>query len=433
MAVRSMRVVPRYGMSPGAASRDPYGQGPPDPDPITTMDGQAGGEIRSFRRPDCYLCGSTGLDLYRDLRDRLFGVSGQWNLKRCPNAQCRLVWLDPMPAEEDIGKAYKRYYTHTGVVDTTPAAAPKPLRSLLSEPRPLTTLPSALPRALQWQLYCRYWQMYRHIEQGYLRRTYNYTRGSGARWHHYLAPLAFLFPAGLDGFDYTVSYLPAPAAGARCLEIGCGNGDQLASMQGFGWEVEGVDFDPLAVRACRLRGLSVRTGTLAEQAYPDGYFDAVYMFHVVEHVHDPIGLLRECGRVLRPGGVMVVLTPNTESWGHHRFQSSWLHLDPPRHLMLFSPVSLQAAVERAGFSIETLRTSVRIAAATWDISAEIRQTGMADMSRPAIGSTCAATIFQLLVRARALVHRGAGEEIVLTARNLKRPYGQPIPQSITDK
>ena len=69
-------------------------------------------EIRTYLCPDCALCGVKGEPLYQDLKDRLFGVPGKWNLKKCPNPDCGLIWLDPMPLEEDIGKAYIRYYTH---------------------------------------------------------------------------------------------------------------------------------------------------------------------------------------------------------------------------------------------------------------------------------------------------------------------------------
>ena len=52
--------------------------------------------------------------LYRDLADRFFSVPGQWQLVRCPEADCGLVWLNPMPIEADLGLAYKTYFTHEG-------------------------------------------------------------------------------------------------------------------------------------------------------------------------------------------------------------------------------------------------------------------------------------------------------------------------------
>ena len=74
-------------------------------------------EIQTRPCPDCYICGTKGQPLCQGLEDRLFGALGRWNLKSCPNPDCGLVWLDPMPIEEDIGNAYETYYTH--IEDTT--------------------------------------------------------------------------------------------------------------------------------------------------------------------------------------------------------------------------------------------------------------------------------------------------------------------------
>ena len=76
------------------------------------METKDGNEIRTYSCSKCYLCGNEGKLLYGSLKDRLFGSPGEWNLKKCTNSECGLVWLDPMPLEEDIGKAYQNYYTH---------------------------------------------------------------------------------------------------------------------------------------------------------------------------------------------------------------------------------------------------------------------------------------------------------------------------------
>src|SRR5690348_6884927 len=75
-------------------------------------DNSASVEIRSRSCPNCYLCKASGKLLYEGLTDRLFDAPGSWSLKLCPNPSCGLIWLDPMPIESDIAKAYERYYTH---------------------------------------------------------------------------------------------------------------------------------------------------------------------------------------------------------------------------------------------------------------------------------------------------------------------------------
>jgi SAM-dependent methyltransferase len=92
--------------------------------------------------------------------------------------------------------------------------------------------------------------------------------------------------------------------------------------------------------------------------YPDNSFDAITMSHVIEHVHDPVALLKECYRILKPAGYLVVTTPNINSWGHKKFEENWIHLDPPRHLHLFSQNTLQTCAEKAGCqNIDTWSTA----------------------------------------------------------------------------
>jgi hypothetical protein len=69
-------------------------------------------DIRVRPYPACYVCGGTGKLLYDGLRDRLFEAPGDWSFKRCVNRDCGLIWLDPMPMPDDIGYAYRTYFTH---------------------------------------------------------------------------------------------------------------------------------------------------------------------------------------------------------------------------------------------------------------------------------------------------------------------------------
>ena len=79
--------------------------------------------------------------------------------------------------------------------------------------------------------------------------------------------------------------------------------------------------DPKAVEAARRRGLDVRLGSVEQQAYASDTFDAVVMSHVIEHVPDPRGLIRECRRILKQGGHFVCITPNCASWCSGIFKS----------------------------------------------------------------------------------------------------------------
>jgi SAM-dependent methyltransferase len=162
----------------------------------------------------------------------------------------------------------------------------------------------------------------------------------------------------------------------KLLEVGCGSGRFLSRMRKAGWEVQGVELDPVAAELAREQfALPVFAGTLPEANFPEGSFDAVVLSHVIEHVYDPVGLLKECRRVLKPGGRLTIVTPNVRSRGHQAFREHWSELDPPRHLNLFSIDTMRACGEHAGLQIEVLRTSERRAWWVWEASRALKRKG----------------------------------------------------------
>lgn len=340
-------------------------------------------QIRSQPAPRCLLCGSDGKVLYRDLPDRSYGAPGLWSIRQCPTSSCGLLWLDPQPIPEDVGLAYQGYYTHN---------QPEPGPSLV--------------RDTVWGLW-----------MSYLAGRYGYTKGVGPGWRKVLGPLALVHPGGRDELDAAAMYLPAPRSGnARVIDVGCGSGILLARMQSLGWQVEGVEIDPGGVEAARKRGVPVRQGTLEEQKYPDNSFDAVHSAHVIEHVHDPVGLLTECRRILKPGGTLLFITPNTKSYGHRKYGSAWLNLDPPRHLVLFSRENLRTAAERAGLKVQAIETSVRSAWVYGAMSSVIRDTGrgpISELGKPA--NLLRGIQFQLSERWTRGSDPDAGDELRLFA------------------
>jgi 2-polyprenyl-3-methyl-5-hydroxy-6-metoxy-1,4-benzoquinol methylase len=344
--------------------------------------------IRTRPCPDCYLCGVAGVVLYDGLTDRLFGAPGRWRLKRCPSASCGLIWLDPMPLEEEIGKAYASYYTHENYY------APQ-------EPRKHPD--SALRRS------------YASVKESYLASTYGYDRASEANGWRLLGRLLYLLPGRRADLDFSVMYLPYLPSG-RLLEVGCGGGDMLKAMSKLGWRVEGVDFDPKAVERARAQGLTVSLGTLEAQAYPDESFDAIAMIHVIEHVHEPLELLRECRRVLKPGGRLLVVTPNAGSWGHRRFKEDWRGLEPPRHLHIFTVPAIDRLMAPLGFKKHLAVTTIRDANNLLIASRSLKRTGRYVMGAPQPGSVRLwGRAVQHLEWALLSVNPHLGEEIALIA------------------
>jgi len=160
-----------------------------------------------------------------------------------------------------------------------------------------------------------------------------------------------------------------PKKPGRLLDVGAGDGEFVARMRREGWDARGVEPDDTAVaRAAERYGVDLMTGTI-ENVPSSKRFDAITLDNVIEHVTDPIETLRACWQRLVPRGRLLVLTPNVESAGHGRFRAGWRGLEPPRHLHLFSPSSLQIAAQRASVPEGTARTTSRALLFFWTSSA----------------------------------------------------------------
>jgi 2-polyprenyl-3-methyl-5-hydroxy-6-metoxy-1,4-benzoquinol methylase len=141
------------------------------------------------------------------------------------------------------------------------------------------------------------------------------------------------------------------APGARVLDLGCGRGVTLAALAEQGFEAHGVERSAEAARGADRRAQVRIAPTLVEAGYPAGHFDAVVVWHVLEHLRAPDAALAEIRRVLRPGGRLVVAVPNFASWQARWAAAAWFHLDPPRHLHHFPLAALRGLLARSGFAV----------------------------------------------------------------------------------
>jgi 2-polyprenyl-3-methyl-5-hydroxy-6-metoxy-1,4-benzoquinol methylase len=322
--------------------------------------------IRTRTCPNCYLCGKRGELLYEGLSDRLFGAPGGWNFKRCPDLACGLLWLDPMPVEEDVGKAYAEYYTHVNILQN------------------------------------------RHQSSGAGRLTWI------LRLVHNL--LLKVTAISRERKRLALMYLDGVPPG-RVLDVGCGEGSRLARLRSLGWDVRGQEMDPKAASQARQTyGVSIHLGPLGQAGFDEGAFDAIVMNHVIEHVHDPVRLLAECVRLLRKGGTLVAITPNSESCGHKRFGSSWRGLEPPRHIHLFSQRTLRKLAGRLGFEhFDTWTTSAHaevVANGSLDVRAGLNKS--VDLG-PKLVRRLLSLQYQLRWQLDHMRDRNSGEECVLKA------------------
>lgn len=148
--------------------------------------------------------------------------------------------------------------------------------------------------------------------------------------------------------DQVIRYYGKPQG--RLLEIGCGKGDFLALARGAGFEVQGFDVSAHAVATAtgRLGVGTVSCGNADALVLTEEHFDVCALFDTLEHVRDPIALLSQIHRALRPGGVLVVVTPSLDSWSARLMRSRWPEFKT-EHLHYFDTQTIQNVLARTGF------------------------------------------------------------------------------------
>ena len=251
----------------------------------------------------CGLCGSRNVHFLWHATDKKFRGAGRFAYWRC--AGCGLVSLHPRLTEKELAPYYPDYVT---AVQRGHNFRQR-LKRMVAE---------------DWYGY----GTDRPAVTGWLRKTATF-------------PLRRL-----------LSQLPRRRPGGRVLDIGCGSGGYLAFLGDLGWACEGIEQGPNSRLYAQQRlGLTVHADLGQLQAFPDRYFDVVTMWHVIEHLGDAFEILPAVHRVLKPGGLLMLRTPNVESWEARLFKGRWYGVDAPRHVHLFSPGALKRCLARAGFVV----------------------------------------------------------------------------------
>lgn len=311
--------------------------------------------IQTISSLNCIICGGEGITLYSELCDGITFVHGLWNLKQCPNPDCKLIWLDPTPVKEDILKLYCQYITHKKNPDK---------KTLLG-----------------------------------------YFHDRVVRILKYSNP---------DSKHLDYMYLDDLKPG-RVLDVGCGDGRRMITMKSKGWLVDGQDIDSHAAAFFMGPDFKVYLGELDAIHLPENSYDAVVMNHVIEHLPDPFSMLLECRRILKDGGRLVIVTPNSKCLTHHFFKKNWRGLEPPRHLHIFSSGALKIIGCRAEFSqVRVWTTCANILGfAKWSFLIQKRRGR--DYQQFHLTASLKAVLLSIIVTTVSFLKKDIGDECVFMA------------------
>lgn len=172
--------------------------------------------------------------------------------------------------------------------------------------------------------------------------------------------------------------------GLRLLDVGCSSGLFLDEARKAGFDVHGAELSPDTARfAHDFFGLDVHAGDWRDAGYADGSLDVITLFDVIEHLPDPKGELIALRRLLKPGGVLLMSTPDIDglfprlSYLVAETIDYWPHPEPPHHLYQFSARTLQAMTSVAGFApvrkdLTTIQLSYSFGTpASWKVSPKL--------------------------------------------------------------
>lgn len=144
-------------------------------------------------------------------------------------------------------------------------------------------------------------------------------------------------------------------ANGTLLDIGAGTGHFLHVMQQLGWIVSGTEKDAKA-RNFSQEQWGIRL--LPDEglfSLPDRSFDAITLWHVLEHLYSPLDYLKKAALLLKPGGCLIIALPNPASHDARHYREYWAAWDVPRHLWHFQPENMEKLALKAGFTLRRIK------------------------------------------------------------------------------
>ncbi|HLI31912.1 MAG TPA: class I SAM-dependent methyltransferase [Solirubrobacteraceae bacterium] len=192
------------------------------------------------------------------------------------------------------------------------------------------------------------------LDEAALARVYAGGDYEGIRGDHYLREL----PARRRDARVRLRYMRPWVSRGRLLDVGAAGGAFVAEAAAWGFDASGIEPVESFARAAREHlGVAVRCSRIEDLALASGRYQAVTLWHVLEHLVEPVAKLRRLAEALAPGGAIALEVPNAGGLSAARMGPQWPSLEPDVHVCQFTPASLRRALERAGLEVCDLRTT----------------------------------------------------------------------------
>ncbi len=336
----------------------------------------------------CPLCGSKEKRFILTNTDRMHGIPGEFGLNQC--LKCSVFYISPRPTLKDLSSYYPDDY------------------------------PSHQERQALHGVSILARKLFEYLRNTVLYEIYhykNYENKSRIRPSIIAKPIAYCLAPLWERARFNLPEILPYSENIRALDIGCGPGYYMLALQKLGYKTQGIELSENAARIGREKfKLDISTGTLLEYRFPDNYFHVIIMNHALEHIHNPVDVLREIKRILHPDGITIIRMPNMNSLGYKIFKKDWGPLETPRHLILYSKQSLLALSGIIGLRLKSFSTKASKDFILWSKEYEI--TSAKGMNT--YGRTSNVSLFQkfcvaiLTVYEKILVASGkdSGEELV---------------------
>jgi 2-polyprenyl-3-methyl-5-hydroxy-6-metoxy-1,4-benzoquinol methylase len=184
-----------------------------------------------------------------------------------------------------------------------------------------------------------YWMMYKSTGKS---KEWIWTRWNNKRLHK----------LEINNLKRLEKYISNHLKRISFLDVGCGKGEALSAAKDLGWEALGIEISQEAATLAQIRsGVPVLAGQFDAINIESGKFDIIYLREVLEHIREPVKLLRCLNNWLRPGGVLFIQVPNDLlSYRNHLFNKIWWII-PPAHLYCFTPNVLSKVIKDIGLNI----------------------------------------------------------------------------------